>query len=134
MKTKTLTINTGSRMTVVDLTDEVRRFVAGSGDGLVNISVPHATAGIAVMELGAGSEHDLIDRLDSLLPRDDRYVHSHGSKGHGADHLVPAFINPTVTLPVIGGSVSLGTWQRIALVDTNVDNPNREVLLCLIEG
>jgi thiamine phosphate synthase YjbQ (UPF0047 family) len=84
------------------------------------------------MELGSGSEADLWDRLDALLPRDKRYVHSHGSKGHGADHILPAFISPTITLPVIDGQLSLGTWQSVVLVDTNVDNPNREVVLALL--
>lgn len=132
MKTTNLSIETGRNRAIVDLTAQVRRFVSGLGDGLINISVPHATAGLVLMELGSGSESDLWDRLDALLPRDRRYVHSHGSPGHGADHVLPAFVAPTLTLPVIAGEVSLGTWQSIALVDSNVDNPNREVLLAFL--
>lgn len=116
----------------MDLTSEVEKFVSGEGDGLVNISLPHATAGLALMELGSGSEEDLLERIESVLPTDNRYSHSHGSKGHGRDHLLPALIAPTLTLPVVDGRVSLGTWQRIAMVDTNVDNPHREVLLSFV--
>lgn len=132
MQTQRLHIETGRRRTIVDVTDEVASFVSGKGDGLVNVVLPHATAGLALMELGSGSEGDLMDRIDALLPRDARYVHSHGSPGHGADHLLPAFIAPTLTLPVLGGRVALGVWQRIALVDTNVDNPRRELLLAFV--
>ncbi|MGH2772316.1 MAG: YjbQ family protein [Actinomycetota bacterium] len=132
MKTHRLSLNTGRERAVVDLTSEVQDFVAGLGDGLVNISLPHATAGLALMELGSGSESDLWDRIDAVLPRDDRYLHRHGSKGHGADHLMPAFIAPTVTLPVLGGRVALGTWQSIAMIDSNVDNPNREVMMSFL--
>ena len=99
---------------------------------MINISIPHATAGLVLMELGSGSESDLWDRLDALLPRDRRYVHSHGSIGHGADHVLPAFLAPTLTLPVISGEASLGIWQSIVLVDSNVDNPRREVLLAFL--
>ncbi|MEX0790232.1 MAG: YjbQ family protein [Actinomycetota bacterium] len=134
MKTHRLKLETGSRRALVDLTPEVRRFVAGEGDGLVNVSIPHATAGLILMELGSGSGEDLWERLDALLPRDERYVHSHGSPGHGADHLLPAFISPTLTLPVIDGEVSLGIWQSIVMVDSNVDNPRREVLLAFLAG
>ena len=132
MKTARIRLTTGSRPTVVDITDEVAAFVQGEGDGLVNVSVPHATAGLVLMELGSGSEEDLLERLGFLLPRDHRYVHRHGSPGHGADHLLPAFVAPTLTLPVLDGRVSLGTWQSIALVDPNVDNPHREVLLAFL--
>lgn len=132
METSRLAVETGDRRALVDLTSQVRRFVNGRGDGLISISVPHATAGLVLMELGSGSESDLWDRLDALLPRDRRYVHSHGSPGHGADHVLPAFVAPTLTLPVIGGEVSLGTWQSIVLVDPNVDNPHREVLLAFL--
>lgn len=134
MKTHRLSLETGSRRAVVDLTPEIRRFLGGEGDGLLNVSVPHATAGLVVMELGSGSESDLWDRLDALLPRDVRYVHSHGSPGHGADHLLPALLAPALSLPVIGGKVALGTWQSIALVDPNVDNPRRQVLLAFLSG
>lgn len=133
MKTERLSFNTGAKRAICDLTEDVARFVRGQGDGLLNIFVPHATAGLVIMELGSGSETDLWDRLDSLLPRDDRYVHSHGSRGHGADHLLPAFLPPALSLPVRGGKVSLGTWQRIAMVDPNVDNPRREVLLSFLQ-
>jgi len=132
MKTSRLSIDTGRSRALVDLTSQARQFVQGEGDGLLNISVPHATAGLVLMELGSGSEADLWNRLDALLPRDRRYVHSHGSPGHGADHVLPAFISPTLTLPVQGGDVSLGTWQSIVLVDSNVDNPHREVLLAFL--
>jgi secondary thiamine-phosphate synthase enzyme len=132
VKTRRFGLETGSKTKVVDLTGEVEKFVAGEGDGLVNISLPHATAGLALMELGSGSEEDLLDRVEAMLPKDHRYSHSHGSKGHGRDHLLPAFIAPTLTLPVIDGRVSLGTWQRIAMIDTNVDNPHREVLLSFL--
>jgi secondary thiamine-phosphate synthase enzyme len=132
VKTHKLRIDTGHDRALVDLTDEVQSFARSHGDGLLNISVPHATAGLVLMETGSGSEADLWDRIDALLPRDKRYVHSHGSKGHGADHILPAFIAPTLTLPVFDGRVSLGTWQSIVLVDTNVDNPHREVVLALL--
>lgn len=132
MKTERISLDTGSRRGIFNLSGYVDRFVGGLGDGLVNIFVPHATAGLVVMELGSGSETDLWDRLDSLLPREDIYTHSHGSRGHGADHLLPAFLSPSLLLPVQKGKVSLGTWQSIALVDPNVDNPRREVLLSFL--
>ncbi len=132
MKTSRLSVETGRSRAIVDLTPQVRHFLKGEGDGLLNISIPHATAGLVLMELGSGSESDLWNRLDALLPRDQRYVHSHGSPGHGADHVLPAFITPTLTLPVLSGKVSLGTWQSIVLVDPNVDNPHREVLLAFL--
>lgn len=116
-----------SRHRIVDLTPELELFCAGLGDGLVNAFVPHATAGLALMETGSGSEPDLLAALERLLPRDDRYGHAHGSPGHGADHLLPALVSPSVTLPVIGGRVAFGTWQSLVLVDLNVDNPERRV-------
>ncbi len=116
-----------SRRRIVDLNPELELFCAGLGDGLVNAFVPHATAGLALMETGAGSEADLLDALERLLPRDDRYGHAHGSSGHGADHLLPALVSPSVTLPVIDGRVAFGTWQSLVLVDLNVDNPQRRV-------
>lgn len=137
MKTASISIETGHERRIVDLTGDVRAFVAetaGAGNGLVNISLPHATAGLVVMELGSGSEQDLLDRIDAMFPRDDRYLHSHGSEGHGVDHILPAFISPTLTLPVLAGRVSLGTWQSIALIDTNVDNPRREVTMAFLAG
>ena len=116
-----------SRSCTVDLTDELARFCAGQGDGLVNVLAPHATAGLAVMETGAGSEGDLLEALQRLLPRDDRYRHAHGSPGHGADHVLPAIVSPSVTLPVLDGRVAFGTWQSLVLVDLNADNPRRRV-------
>jgi secondary thiamine-phosphate synthase enzyme len=118
-----------SRQRFVDLTAEMNRFCAGRGDGLVNVFVPHATAGLALIELGSGSETDLQALLDRVLPRDDRYRHAHGSTGHGADHLLPALISPSVTIPVVDGRAALGTWQSLVLVDFNVDNPRRHVRL-----
>lgn len=113
---------------VLDLTGELRRFAsAAGGDGLVNVFVPHATAGLALIETGSGSEGDLLDSLERLLPRDDRYRHSHGSHGHGGDHVVPAYVSPSLSIPVVGGEPALGTWQSLVLVDTNVDNPQRKV-------
>lgn len=112
---------------IVDLTEEVARFCRGHGDGLVNVFVPHATAGLALMETQSGSEADLVDALDALLPRDGRYRHAHGSPGHGADHLLPALVSPSLVVPVIDGRATLGTWQSVVLVDLNVDNPRRRV-------
>jgi len=112
---------------VVDLTDDAARFCRSHGDGLLHVFAPHATAGLALMETGSGSEADLVDALDRLLPRDDRYRHRHGSKGHGADHLVPAIVGPSLTVPVQAGTLLLGTWQRIVLVDLNADNRRRQV-------
>jgi secondary thiamine-phosphate synthase enzyme len=132
MKTSRIRLDTGHTRSLIDLTHEVRSFVQEEGDGLVNISVPHATAGLVLMELGSGSDEDLWDRLDVLLPRDKRWVHSHGSPGHGGDHVLPAFISPTLTLPVIEGEVSLGVWQSVVLVDPNLDNPQREVILAFL--
>ena len=134
MRSDLITVRTGAHPAVHDLTRECRRFVAGEGDGLLNIFVPHATAGIAVLETGAGSDDDLLTALDQLLPRDDRWRHRHGSPGHGRDHVVPAFISPAVSVPVLGGDLQLGVWQSICLVDTNVDNADREVRLSFLPG
>lgn len=134
METTELRLDTTGRH-VVDLTAEAARFCEGRGDGLLNVFVPHATAGVALFELGAGSEGDLEDALGRLLPRDDRlYRHRHGSPGHGADHLVPVLVSPSVVVPVVGGRVALGTWQRVALVDINDDNPHRRVRLTFVPG
>jgi len=132
VKSTELSISTGSRSGLFDLTAECERFVAGEGDGLLNVFVPHATCGLVIMELGAGSDVDFMATVSRLLPRDDRWVHSHGSPGHGADHVVPAFAAPSITVPVVGGRLALGTWQSIALLDTNVDNPRRTVRLSLV--
>jgi secondary thiamine-phosphate synthase enzyme len=121
-----------SRRRIVDLTPELELFCSGLGDGLVNAFVPHATAGLALMETGSGSEADLQVALERILPRDDRYGHAHGSPGHGADHLLPALLSPSVTLPVIDSSVAFGTWQSLVMVDLNVDNPERRVRFSFI--
>ena len=128
-----LDIDTTDRR-LVDLTTEVENFCAGRGDGLLSVFVPHATAGLAVVETGAGSEPDLLELLGRLLPRDDRYTHRHGAPGHGADHVLPALVSPSLVVPVGAGSPLLGTWQRIVLVDLNVDNPRRQVRCSFITG
>jgi len=134
VKTAELTIRTGHRRGVVDLTDACAQFVANEGDGLLVVFVPHATAGVLVMELGSGSDADLMAVLDGLLPRDDRWAHRHGSAGHGADHLVAMVAPPSLTVPVIGGRLTLGTWQSIALLDPNTDNATRTVRLSFLAG
>jgi secondary thiamine-phosphate synthase enzyme len=127
-------IATGRRPAVVDLTDRVAHFLADKGDGLCSVFVPHATAGLALMETRSGSEDDLLAALLRVLPRHEDYRHRHGAEGHGADHVVPAFIAPSVTIPVRAGQMSLGTWQSLVLVDTNVDNPNRQVRISFLAG
>jgi secondary thiamine-phosphate synthase enzyme len=134
VKTAELTIRTGHRRGLVDLTDACAQFVANEGDGLLVVFVPHATAGVLVMELGSGSDADLMAVLDGLLPRDDRWAHRHGSAGHGADHLVAMVAPPSLTVPVIGGRLTLGTWQSIALLDPNTDNGTRTVRLSFLAG
>jgi len=123
-----------TRRRIVDLTREVRSFCASHVDGLCNVFVPHATAGVAIIETGAGSDDDLIAALERLLPRDDRYRHAHGSPGHGADHVLPALVTPSVTVPVQDGKPLLGTWQSVVLVDLNADNPQRKVRLSFVDG
>ena len=135
METTELTVRTGSTRGLYGLTDACARFVervAAGRDGLLHVFVPHATAGLVVVELGAGSEEDLMTALDRLLPRDDRWRHRHGSPGHGADHLVPLLAPPSLTVPVVGGRLALGTWQSIALLDPNPDNPVRTVRLSFV--
>ena len=134
METSLLTVRTGSRQVVHDLTPDCRSFVHGRGDGLLHVFVPHATAGVAVLELGAGSDDDLLAVLRELLPQDDRWRHRHGTPGHGRDHVLPALVAPFVSVPVLGGELALGTWQSVALVDLNVDNPQRSVRLSLLSG
>src|SRR4051794_12894049 len=124
-------IDTSDRQ-LPDLTSEAAAFCRGKGDGLLHVFAPHATAGIALMELGSGSEPDLVDLLDRLLPRDDRYRHRHGSPGHGADHLLPVLVSPSLVVPVVDGRIQLGTWQSIVLVDLNRDNPRRRVRLSFL--
>jgi len=133
MDTTTLQITT--RRGVYDLTGEAAAFVRGKGDGLLSVFVEHATAGLAVMEVGAGSDFDLMDTIDRLLPRHDgQWRHVHGSRGHGADHVMPAFVAPSVTIPTIDGRLALGTWQSVVLVDPNGDNPQRRVRLSFLPG
>ncbi len=134
MDTVELTFSTGSAPAALDITGDVARFIRGKGDGLLTVFVPHATAGVAILETGAGSDRDLLEHLDTLFPRDDRWSHRHGSPGHGADHVMPAFVAPSVTIPVVGGSLTLGTWQSVVLVDPNRDNRSRRVRLAFIAG
>jgi secondary thiamine-phosphate synthase enzyme len=137
MHSTELRVTTGSRRGFHDLTDACERFAdaaADGGDGLLNVFVPHATAGLVILELGAGSDDDALDTLDRLLPRDDRWTHRHGSSGHGADHVLPLLAAPSMTIPVIGGRLALGTWQSIALLDPNRDNATRTVRLSFLPG
>jgi len=132
--TTTIDVHTGRRETVTDITGECEAFLTavGARDGLLNVFVPHATAGIAVIETGAGSDEDLLDALADLLPRTDRWRHQHGSTGHGRDHVLPALVAPHATLPVVSGRIALGTWQSVLVVDTNRDNPDRTVRLSFL--
>jgi secondary thiamine-phosphate synthase enzyme len=136
MKTEIIRVHTGSHDTVHDITGECADFARQSsgGDGLLHVFVPHATAGIAILETGAGSDDDLLAALDDLLPADDRWRHRHGSPGHGRSHVMPALVPPYATVPVVGGRLALGTWQSICLVDLNVDNPDRDVRLSFLGG
>lgn len=132
MDTETFELRTPGEAAVVDITDRVLAFCRGRGDGLVHVFLPHATAGLALMETGAGSESDLLAALEEALPPDDRWRHAHGSRGHGRDHVLPAFISPSLTIPVVGGQPTFGTWQSVVMVDTNRDNPNRKVRLSFL--
>jgi len=135
MDSTELKVTTGDREAVLDLTRECDRFVARlGGSGLLHVFVPHATAGIAVLETGAGSDVDLLAALAELLPADDRWRHRHGSRGHGRSHVLPALVPPYATVPVVEGRLALGTWQSICLVDLNVDNPQRTVRLSLLRS
>ncbi len=136
MESTEVEIRTGSTEVVQDLSGEVERFLrsAGAADGLLNVWVPHATAGLAVLETGAGSDEDLLAQLRELLPGDNRWQHRHGSPGHGRDHVLPALVPPYATIPVLGGQLALGTWQSVCLVDTNVDNPVRRVRFSFLAG
>lgn len=131
MRTETMQLDTATDQ-VVDVTGRVAEFVRAEQDGLVHLFLPHATAGLAIFELGAGTEPDVLDAVDRLLPRDDRYRHRHGSPGHGADHVLPAFVSPSLTVPVQEGQLLLGTWQSIVVVDTNRDNPRRTLRLSFL--
>jgi secondary thiamine-phosphate synthase enzyme len=133
MKTTELTLDTHNQR-IVNLTSAVNRFCRPLGDGLVNVFAPHATVGLALIETGSGSEEDLQETLGRLLPRDARWTHQHGSPGHGADHVVPAFLSPSLVIPVLDGHPALGTWQSIVLVDLNIDNPVRKVRLSFAAG
>jgi secondary thiamine-phosphate synthase enzyme len=134
VRTETFTLRTAGR-TVHDLTDPVERFARETGgDGLLLVFVPHATAGVGLMETGSGSEGDLDELLERLLPRDDRYRHRHGATGHGGDHVLPVLISPSLVLPVVDGAVQLGTWQSVVLVDPNSDNDVRTVRLSFVAG
>ena len=133
MHSELLDITTGSRL-ATDITGLVAEFCRGRGDGLCQVFVPHATAGVALFETGSGSEEDLALTLESLLPRDANYRHRHGSPGHGRDHVLPALIAPSVTLPVLDGRLMLGTWQSVVVVDPNGDNPHRQVRLSFLAG
>lgn len=132
MRSETIDIRTGSRDVVRDITGECATFVSGESDGLLHVFVPHATAGIAILETGAGSDDDLLAALADLLPADDRWRHRHGSPGHGRSHVMPALVPPYATVPVLGGALALGTWQSICLVDLNVDNADRQVRLSFL--
>jgi len=137
VKTTEIEVRTGRRRGPFDITVECERFVedaAAGGDGLLSVFVPHATAGLVVIELGAGTETDVMEALDRALPRDDRWVHRHGSAGHGADHVVPLLASPSLTVPVVAGRLMLGTWQSIVLLDPNADNASRSVRLSFLAG
>jgi len=134
MRSEVITVRTGNRPTVRDITHEAARFVESETDGLLHVFVPHATAGLAVIETGAGSDDDLLTAIDDLLPAAEKWRHRHGSPGHGRDHVLPAWIPPYATLPVIGGRIALGTWQSICLVDPNGDNPTRQVRFSFLAG
>jgi secondary thiamine-phosphate synthase enzyme len=138
MRSELITVRTGSRPVVRDITAEAQRFVGGQDDGrrdgLLHVFVPHATAGVAIIETGAGSDDDLLAALDELLPADGRWRHRHGSPGHGRDHVLPAFVAPYATLPVIDGRLALGTWQSVCLVDPNGDNGTRQVRFSFLPG
>ncbi|MFA9429803.1 secondary thiamine-phosphate synthase enzyme YjbQ [Egicoccus sp. AB-alg2] len=134
MHTRTVPLRTGERR-ITDVTGTCAAFVAEvGGDGLLHVFLPHATAGLALLETGAGSDRDLAEHLDALLPRDDRWRHAHGSPGHGADHVLPALVSPSLVVPVDDGRLALGTWQSIVVVDTNADNPDRTLRLSFLSG
>ncbi len=134
MRSETREYRTGDRDAVLDLTHDCAAFVADEDDGLLHVFVPHATAGIAIIETGAGSDDDLLSALGDLLPADDRWSHRHGTPGHGRSHVMPALVPPYASIPVLGGRLALGTWQSICLVDINVDNAVREVRLSFLPG
>ncbi len=134
MRSEVVTVRTGNRPVVRDISEQAAAFVDGLGDGLLHVFVPHATAGVAIIETGAGSDDDLLRTLDDVLPADDRWRHRHGHEGHGRDHVLPAFVAPYATVPVLAGRLALGTWQSICLVDPNGDNPTRQVRFSFVPG
>jgi secondary thiamine-phosphate synthase enzyme len=137
MKSEIIRVRTGARESVADITRQCAEFArsaSGGGDGLLNVFVPHATAGIAVIETGSGSDADLLSALAGLLPADDRWRHAHGTRGHGRSHVMPAIVPPHATIPVLRGDLALGTWQSVTLVDLNVDNPDRQIRLSFLPG
>lgn len=134
MRTQTRSYRTGATEVVLDLTRDCAAFVKSEGDGLLHVFAPHATVGIAIIETGAGSDDDLLAALRDLLPADDRWIHEHGSRGHGRSHVLPALIPPYASVPVVGGRLALGTWQSVCLVDLNVDNAERQVRLSFLGG
>lgn len=134
MKTEVLELRTGSEPAVIDITTKVVRFCDDAGDGLVNIFMPHATAGLALIETGSGTDQDLLATLQRLLTESEPWLHRHGSPGHGADHVLPAVVSPTLTIPVVDGRPALGTWQSVVVVDLNRDNPQRQVRLSFVSA
>jgi secondary thiamine-phosphate synthase enzyme len=134
VKTEVINVHTGHQRGVFDITRKAADFATGQGNGLLNVFVPHATAGVAIIETGAGSDHDLMSIIDDLIPRVDRYQHRHGSPGHGADHVIPGIVAPSTVIPVVGGSLALGTWQSIVLIDPNIDNTDRKVRFSFVAG
>lgn len=133
MRSEEIELTTGDSPVVVDLGRRISAFLQPDDTGLLNVFAPHATCGIAIIEIGAGSDVDLLASIDAVLPAEDRWRHSHGSAGHGRDHVLPAWISPSLTLPVVAGQLTLGTWQSVVLVDTNVDNPRRRVRFSLLD-
>jgi secondary thiamine-phosphate synthase enzyme len=132
LETSLVEVRTGGAPVVVDISNHVTEFCRDKGDGLVNVFVPHATAGLALIETGSGTEEDLLATVQRLLPGSHSYVHRHGSPGHGGDHVLPAFISPSLTIPVLAGQLALGTWQSVVLVDPNRDNPRRQLRLTFV--
>lgn len=134
METTILSLRTGRGFSCTDLTRRIDEWLSGRGDGLCSVFAPHATAGLALIETGSGSETDVETVVDRLLPREGAWVHRHGSPGHGADHVLPAFVSPSLVVPVLNGRLALGTWQSLVLVDPNRDNADRTVRLSLLAG
>ena len=127
-------VRTGGRPAVVDLTAQVMEFCRLRGDGLLSVFTPHSTCGLAMIEVGAGTDRDLVSVLERILPRPGDWLHRHGSPGHGGDHVMPALVSPSLTLPVLDGRPALGVWQSVVMVDPNRDNPVRKVRLSFLPG